>query len=124
MAREFFSGGQMPSADLLFHFQEDWRIVERWALSGRHYARTCRSWLERLDRGRTALGALFEKQGLNARREIGRWRLFLLACEELFAFRGGDEWFVQRLLFEKRDPSPLRERSAGPVTPGLSSQAW
>jgi cyclopropane-fatty-acyl-phospholipid synthase len=103
MAREFFTGGQMPSADLLLRFQEDWRILDRWALSGRHYARTCRSWLERLDAGRPELLTLFEKKSLNARREIGRWRLFLMACEELFAFRGGNEWFVQHLLFEKKE---------------------
>ena len=32
--------------------------------------------------------------GADAGRWYHRWRLFFLACEELFGFRGGSEWGV------------------------------
>ncbi len=31
-----------------------------------------------------------------------RWRLFYLACSELFAYDGGNEWGVVHMLFKKR----------------------
>ena len=30
------------------------------------------------------------------------WRLFYLACSELFAYNGGNEWFVGHYLFTKK----------------------
>ncbi len=32
-----------------------------------------------------------------------RWRLFYLACSELFAYDGGNEWGVAHMLFRKRE---------------------
>ncbi len=105
MAREFFSGGQMPSADLLLHFQDHWAILDRWALSGTHYAKTCRAWMDQLDGERERVLGIFATSGdgtRSARVEFERWRLFILSCETLFGFRGGREWLVSQLLFRKR----------------------
>jgi cyclopropane-fatty-acyl-phospholipid synthase len=103
MARHFFTGGLMPSDDLLLHSVHDLAVEDHWVLSGTHYARTLRAWLDRLDadRGR-AVQLLADTYGPGqGERWFHRWRLFDLACEELFAFAGGDEWHVSHYLFQR-----------------------
>ncbi len=96
MARHFFSGGLMPSADLIDAFDRNLRVEARWSLGGVHYARTAEAWLRNLDASREpALEVLARAHGsAEARRALQRWRLFFLACAELFAFRSGREWGV------------------------------
>jgi cyclopropane-fatty-acyl-phospholipid synthase len=101
MARHFFTGGLMPSDDLLLHSVRGLEVDDHWVLSGRHYARTLRAWLDRLDADRDrATSLLADTYGAAAARKwFHRWRVFDLACEELFAFRGGDEWHVSHHRF-------------------------
>jgi cyclopropane-fatty-acyl-phospholipid synthase len=97
MARNFFTDGLMPSHDLLLHFASDRLVVDdHWAVSGRHYARTLEAWIERMDAHRDRILSLFaDTYGADAAEPwFHRWRVFNLACAELFAFRGGDEWLV------------------------------
>jgi len=103
MSRHFFTGGQMPSDDLLLHFQERLRIVDRWRVSGEHYRKTSEAWLAKLDAGREGVLELFRREygPSEADRRFQRWRIFFLACAELFGFRGGGEWFVGHYLFER-----------------------
>ena len=65
-----------------------------------HYAKTCRAWLENLDRASDNIVLLFNDESISAaaRRQLARWRMFVMACEELFAFNGGNEWFVSHTL--------------------------
>jgi cyclopropane-fatty-acyl-phospholipid synthase len=101
MARHFFTGGIMPSADLLPAFRGDLRLEEQWLLPGGHYQRTCEAWLANLDRERErALAILADAYGAaDAPLWLERWRVFFLACAELFGYRGGDEWGVAHYRF-------------------------
>jgi cyclopropane-fatty-acyl-phospholipid synthase len=98
MERNFFTAGQMPSADLLLEFQGKLEIEERWLVSGTHYARTSEAWLERLAENADDIERRWGRSYLE------RWRVFFLACAELFAYRGGREWLVAHYLFGPRTP--------------------
>ncbi len=101
MGRHFFTGGLMPSADTLLHFQDDLSIEQRWLLSGRHYERTANQWLENQDRHRDeVMAVLTEAYGAaEAARWQQRWRMFWMACAELFGYSGGNEWGVAHYRF-------------------------
>jgi len=103
MGRYFFTGGLMPSADLLPHFQDHPAIEKTWRLSGVHYQKTAEAWLETMDRNRDGIIPVFEEAyGDEADRWFQRWRVFFMACAELWGFRGGSEWGVCHYRFVKR----------------------
>jgi cyclopropane-fatty-acyl-phospholipid synthase len=101
MARNFFTGGIMPSSDLPFHFSSDLRVVRHWQVDGTHYSRTLEAWLDSMDRSRHSIAAIFEPvYGHPTDVWLQRWRIFFMACSELFRFRSGSEWFVSHYLME------------------------
>jgi cyclopropane-fatty-acyl-phospholipid synthase len=97
MAREFFTGGLMPSVALLPAFQDDLTLTSDWLLDGTHYARTAEAWYDNLMVHRAAATAL-----VGGRARFERWRIFFLACAELFAYRNGLEWCVAHYRFAPR----------------------
>ena len=103
MGRYFFTGGLMPSADTLLHFQQDLSIEERWLLPGTHYQRTANHWLENQDRNhREVLQVLGAAYGVeHAERWAQRWRMFWMACAELFGYEDGRQWLVAHYRFRK-----------------------
>jgi len=104
MARHFFTGGQMPSEELMLEFQKDLVVSQRWRLGGEHYANTSNAWLANLDHHRdealAALGTVTDRD--EAHRAFHRWRVFFMACAELFAYGDGREWGVSHYLLQKR----------------------
>ena len=105
MARHFFTGGTMPSADLFLEFQRDLLVEGRWLINGRHYQKTLEAWLVRHDAARAQILPLFEvTYGRDhAARMFQRWRMFYMACSELFGYRHGEEWGVAHFLFQRRE---------------------
>ncbi len=103
MGRYFFTGGLMPSRDLLPRFRGDLQFEQDWHFDGRHYQRTLEAWLVNQDRHRKDLLALFrETYGSDdAERWFQRWRVFFMACAELFGYRNGEEWGVSHYRFGK-----------------------
>ena len=104
MTRYFFAGGMMPSAGLPLRFARHLAIDRRWAWNGKHYAKTCNAWLARMDSRKAAImPILCDTYGAaEADRWWIRWRMFFMACAELFATGSGDEWFVEHYRFGKR----------------------
>jgi len=96
MARYFFSGGMMPSHDWLLHFQRDLVVDRQWVVDGTHYQRTAEAWLEKQDAQRDAVLAILASVYGRADAQLWfqRWRLFFMACAELFGYRDGQEWWV------------------------------
>jgi cyclopropane-fatty-acyl-phospholipid synthase len=103
MSRFFFSGGIMPCAELPLRFADDLSIEQRWQWNGQHYAKTCDAWLERMDTNKAlVMPELVACYGQDkAALWWQRWRIFFMACSELFAYRQGEEWYVSHYLFRR-----------------------
>ena len=104
ITRYFFTGGTMPSANLLLYFQDDVSIANHWLVSGTHYARTSEEWLKRMDKNITSIRPIFEKTygKESATKWIAYWRTFFISVAELFGYNNGDEWMVAHFLFRKK----------------------
>lgn len=105
MARHFFTGGVMPSAGLFWSFDEHLVVAREWRVDGLQYWRTCEAWLANLDRNRSDLLRVFAASlsPTDARIALQRWRMFFMACAELFKFNGGQEWLVNHYLLEPKE---------------------
>ena len=103
MGRHFFSGGMMLSPDLLVRCGSPLRQINQSTWNGTHYARTCRAWLAQQDAAGQELHDIFARTYGHDQvtRWHHRWRMFFMACEELFAYGNGQEWFVVQSLFER-----------------------
>ncbi|AFJ01510.1 Cyclopropane-fatty-acyl-phospholipid synthase-like protein [Methylophaga frappieri] len=103
MGRYFFTGGLMPSADTLLHFQNKLNIEKQWLVSGSHYEKTANAWLSNTDKHASQISQLFDEIYGPQQGEVWlqRWRLFFMACAELFGYRNGQEWLVSHYLFSK-----------------------
>jgi cyclopropane-fatty-acyl-phospholipid synthase len=105
MARRFFTAGTMPSHDLLPRFDHHLRCEQEWTVGGEHYARTAEAWLERLDANRQAVERLVGRAAAN------EWRVFFLACAELWGYHAGREWQVSHYRFAPARELPSRRAS-------------
>ncbi len=103
MGRHFFSGGLMPSDDLPLRFQDELRLLRRWRWDGRHYERTLNAWLANMDARHPAILPILEQTYGADQAPLWwqRWRIFLMACAELFGYDKGQQWWVSHYLFER-----------------------
>lgn len=103
MSQHFFSGGMMPSDDLALRFQEKLKLLQRWRWDGTHYEKTANAWLANTDAHRAeVLPILAATYGEAAAQQwLQRWRIFFMACAELFGANHGQEWWVSHYLFER-----------------------
>lgn len=102
MSKYFFSGGMMPSKELLLHFQENLKIENQWTVNGTHYQKTCEAWLKKMDSQKKEIMPLFRKTygADQALRWWVYWRIFFMSCAELFGYHNGNEWGVEHYLFK------------------------
>jgi cyclopropane-fatty-acyl-phospholipid synthase len=103
MSRYFFTGGQMPAHDLLMGFQDDLKLEQDWKVDGTHYQRTAEDWLRNMDAHRAEIMPILAQTygAENAVKWWSYWRVFYLACAELWGYRGGREWLVSHYLFRR-----------------------
>lgn len=106
MGRHFFTGGIMPAFDLPLRFQEHLKIDSQWLVDGFHYGQTAEWWLKNLDMNRDKAISVFKRfpnpQGDSPTVMLNRWRIFFMACAELWNFEHGREWCVGHYLFSRR----------------------
>ncbi|UCH85842.1 MAG: class I SAM-dependent methyltransferase [Candidatus Latescibacterota bacterium] len=104
MGRYFFTGGIMPSDDLLLEFDDDLEIEKNWRISGTHYEQTANVWADRMEQRRDRIMSIFRKHygSKEASRWFMRWKVFFWACAETFGYDNGDQWGVSHYLFSRR----------------------
>ncbi|OIS95929.1 PREDICTED: (S)-coclaurine N-methyltransferase-like [Nicotiana attenuata] len=104
ITRYFFSGGTMPSANLLLYFQDDVSVVNHWLVNGKHYAQTSEEWLKRMDQNKTSIKPIMESTygKDSAVKWTVYWRTFFISVAELFGYNNGEEWMVAHFLFKKK----------------------
>ncbi|KAL3361067.1 hypothetical protein AABB24_014132 [Solanum stoloniferum] len=104
ITRYFFSGGTMPSANLLLYFQDDVSVVNHWLVNGKHYAQTSEEWLKRMDENKSSIKPIMESTygKDSAVKWTVYWRTFFLSVAELFGYNNGEEWMVAHFLFKKK----------------------
>lgn len=103
MGRHFFTGGLMPARDTLLHFQDQLVIERQWDYSGDHYRKTAEAWLANLDEYKEPIAQLFDTVygTSNGQLWVQRWRMFFMACAELFGYEDGGQWMVAHYRFVK-----------------------
>jgi cyclopropane-fatty-acyl-phospholipid synthase len=104
LTKYFFTGGTMPSDKLLSYFQKDLFLAHHWQVNGKHYQKTAEAWLLNMLRNRKHLMKIIQNTygAEQSKRWWIYWRLFFLACAEMFGFDSGNQWMVSHYLFEKR----------------------
>ncbi|MFL5763941.1 MAG: SAM-dependent methyltransferase [Bacteroidia bacterium] len=103
MSKYFFTGGIMPSDDLLLFFTDDLALQTRWKVNGKHYSKTSEAWLQNMDKHKKEIMPLFEETygKDNSVKWWVYWRIFYMACAELWGYNDGEEWIVSHYLFTK-----------------------
>ncbi|TXT60024.1 MAG: hypothetical protein BAJALOKI2v1_140009 [Promethearchaeota archaeon] len=103
MARYFFRGGLMPSADLLLYFTDQLSVEKVWRVNGTHYRRTLDAWLQKMKKNKEQIIPILEDSygKENAKKWWNYWKIFLISCSEAFGIHDGNQRFVSHYLLQK-----------------------
>ncbi len=103
MGRYFFTAGMMPSEQLICKIQADLILEKQWRVNGMHYRKTAEAWLKNMDSTREKIIPVLESVYGQEKAALWfqRWRIFFMACSELWGYDGGEEWFVSHYLFHR-----------------------
>ncbi len=120
LTRYFFTGGTMPANHLLLYFQKDLGIQDHWVVSGQHYEKTANAWVENMYCNRAQVERILaETYGPD---QVTRWwvywKVFFLACAELWGYKGGNDWAVSHYLFA---PHARRETLVAPSSSSVTT---
>eukprot|EP00871_Galdieria_phlegrea_P001387 jgi/Galph1/2249/GphlegSOOS_G966.1 len=86
----------------IFIYKESLQVVKQWVMNGKHYAQTSECWLYHMDKNQTEIMKVFYQiYGKDACHWFQYWRIFWMACAELFGYDNGNEWFVTHLLWKR-----------------------
>jgi cyclopropane-fatty-acyl-phospholipid synthase len=104
MSKYFFTGGIMPSNHLFFYFNDDLLIKKHWVVNGMHYGKTSEAWLSNMDKHKKEIMPIMKETygKADAVKWWVYWRLFYMACAELWNYDNGNEWMVCHYLFENK----------------------
>ena len=105
MARNFFTGGIMPCEKLFSYFQKELSVIKTWRVNGIHYHKSCEAWLKNHKKNKKEILSIFKEHyqdGKQKKRWI-MWKIFFLACSELFRYNSGSDWMVFHYLIKKKD---------------------
>jgi cyclopropane-fatty-acyl-phospholipid synthase len=121
MSKYFFTGGIMPGDHLLLYFNDALRVEQHWRVSGTHYQRTAEAWLTNMDDHRTEImPILASTYGKNQTEKWWvYWRVFFMACAEVWGYRSAEEWIVSHYLFTKTE---ARQAPDLPIQSAVSSK--
>jgi cyclopropane-fatty-acyl-phospholipid synthase len=94
----------MPSNNLVTFFQDNLKIDAQWEVSGRHYGQTAEDWLKNTDDHREKILSIFAQTygPKKARQWLAYWRVFFMACAELWNFEKGEQWMVCHYLMSRK----------------------
>jgi cyclopropane-fatty-acyl-phospholipid synthase len=107
LTRTFFEGGTMPAEDLFLYFQKHLRIIDQWTVNGTHYGKTAEAWLAAMKANRAeVMQIMAATYGADmAVTKWSHWKVFFLACAELWNYKDGSEWTVSHYLFAPQNES-------------------
>ncbi|NCG13340.1 MAG: methyltransferase domain-containing protein [Planctomycetia bacterium] len=103
MAQHFFSGGMMPSHHIFDRLDVPLSLESSWFVNGTHYQRTSDHWLEHMNTRKAEIMPILQSTygSRLAKVWFQRWKIFFIACSELFGYQNCQQWGVSHFLLKK-----------------------
>jgi len=102
MEKYFFSGGSMPNLNIFNDLDHSLTLDKSWFESGYNYHKTLEFWYQNLKfNKKNILNIDFEDKSISSKTHYNRWKVFILACSELFKINNGEEYLIGHALLKK-----------------------